>query len=45
MFQVEKTFLVNIVEMIVRKNGEVKNFWVIEEENVSVDCKDDLLNK
>ena len=27
------------------KNGEVKNCWAIEEESVSGDCKDDLLNK
>ena len=43
MFEVEKTVLVKIVGMIVRKNREVKNCWVIEEESVSGDCKDDLL--
>ena len=45
MFEVEKTVLVKIVGMIVRKNREVKNCWVIEEESVSGDCKDDLLKK
>ena len=45
MFEVYKTSLVKIVGSIVRKNGEVKNYWVIDEENVRGDCKNDLFNK
>ena len=38
-------FLVKIVEMFVRKNEEVQNYWVTEEGSVSGDCKNDSVKK
>ena len=35
MFEVEKTFLVKIAGMIVGKNREVENCWIIEEKSVT----------
>ena len=45
MAEVGKIFLVQITGMVLHKNGEVKNCWVIEKGSVTGIYMDDFVNK
>ena len=44
-WSIEKTLLMWIVRIALRKNRELKKCWGIEEGSVSEDCKNDFMNK